>query len=145
LRSSQSAIAAVGLSIVATRSHPIENRNKEFGGLQRLELPLAEGAGRGGGGGTSAPVNISGYSFGLLILELRKREALLSLTMTLNFVDGTEKKIDERFPVARGEKKEYQFAYGVKIKSYFKEKRGIRKDAGSKPLAVVNSSYETNR
>jgi hypothetical protein len=117
----------------------VEIAVKEFGGFQRLELLLAQGAGRGGGGGTSAPVNISGYNFGLSILELRKRDALLSLTMTLNFVDGTEKKIDERFLVMRGEKKEYQFAFGVKIKCYFKGKRGGRKDGRFKPAASKRS------
>jgi hypothetical protein len=109
----------------------VEIAIKEFGGLQRFELPLAAGAGRGGGGGTSSPVNITGYVFGLSILELRTREALLSLTMTLTFVGGTEKKIDERFLVPHGEKKEYEFAYGVKVKSYFKEKRAGRKRKGS--------------
>jgi hypothetical protein len=105
----------------------VEIAIKDYGVIPRLELPLAEGVGRGGGGGSSSPVNISGYGLGLSILELRKREALLSLTMTLNFVDGTEKKIDERFLAVKGEKKEYQFAYGVKVKAYFKEKRVGRK------------------
>jgi hypothetical protein len=58
----------------------VEIAVKGFGGFQRLELPLDEGAGRGGG--TSAPVNISGYNFGLSILELRKGEALLSLSQS---------------------------------------------------------------
>ncbi len=98
-----------------------------FDGFQRLEVSLAEGAGRGGGGGVSPAMNISGYTFGLSVLELRKREATLSLTMTLQFPDGTEKKIEERFLVVQGAKKEYLFACGVKIKSYYTGKRRIRK------------------
>ncbi|MBA3765546.1 MAG: hypothetical protein H0W99_00900 [Acidobacteria bacterium] len=112
-----------------------------FDGFSRLEVPLAEGAGRGGGGGVSPAVNVSGYRFGLSILELRKASAILSLNMTLQLVDGTEKKIDEHFLVVKGEKKQCQFAYGVKIKSYFTEKRRIRKVGRSTPAAAPNNSF----
>jgi hypothetical protein len=98
-----------------------------WSGFSRFEVPLAEGAGRGGGGGISPPAKVSRYSVGLSVLELRKREALLSLTMTLQLADGTEKKIDERFLVIQGKKREYRFAYGVKITSYFTARRKIRK------------------
>lgn len=116
-----------------------------FGDSSVLHVALAEGAGRGGGGGVSPPLNISDYTFGLSVLELRKASAILSLTMTLHFVDGTEKKIDERFLVVQGEKKEYQFAYGVKIKSYFTGRRGLRKGSRSTLVAVPNNSFNPTR
>ena len=115
-----------------------------FDGFSRIELPLESG-GRGGGGGVSPAVNISGYRFGLSLLELRKASAILSLTMTLELVDGTEKKIDEHFLVVQGEKKEYQFAYGVKIKSYFTGQRRVRKGGRATLAAEPNNSFNRTR
>ncbi|MCA1634629.1 MAG: hypothetical protein LC802_13290 [Acidobacteria bacterium] len=106
----------------------VELTIEEFGNCTRRELSLDEGASRGGGGSTSSSVNISNYRYGLSVLQSRKKEATILLTMTLYNADGSEKKIDEQFLVVQGRKKEYRFSYGVKVRTYFSYRRKNHKD-----------------
>jgi hypothetical protein len=106
----------------------VELSIEEFGNCTRSELSLDEGASRGGGGSTSSPINLSNYRYGLSVLQSRKKEATILLTMTLYNVDGSEKKIDEQFFVVRGRQKEYRFSDGVKVRAYFSYKHKNDKD-----------------
>ena len=87
--------------------------------LARRELPFEAGANGGGGGGVSPPRGIESWRYGLSLISARKREAVVRLELTLIYADGTEKKIDEQFLVARGKANEHRFAHGVRVKSYF--------------------------
>ena len=72
-----------------------------------IEVPVGRGrdagVGVGCGGGRSHPVDIAGYSCGVSVVKLKKRSATVHLTVTLRYVGGGEKSIDEQFLVTRGQ------------------------------------------
>ena len=91
--------------------------------LAKRELPFECGANGGGGGGISPPRGLESWRYGVSLVSVKERRAVVRLELTLIYAGGAERAIDEQFVVVRGKAQEYQFAHGVKVRAYIRRAR----------------------